>query len=269
MKTIAQTITAALLMSANITDVENFINGLFTGLVQDDDLTKVQACLKDAKDFKADMTEAIADFEKKDIADIIAGAKVMYDLLQHVDADIADCKGMEDDAARIKKWSEIFNNPQQLFQTILANAAANMSGLKADIEKISPDVQKNDMKDLGMDIADILTKTLGPVPGASPNAEWLNYYETLNSSFPGFSSLHAHCAMQTTISMNCADTYAALNKTVKTPNFDPASGIYAVHQETQDQLLWVTRTTPTKHYVDDIEFILSGTGETCNISAKS
>ena len=124
------------------------------------------------------------------------------------------------------------------------------------------------MKDLGMDIADIMTKTLGPVPDANPNAEWLSYYEN-RLTFPGFSSLHAHCAMQTTISLSCADAYAALNKTVTTPNFDPAKGTYAMHSKTQNQSLWVTRTTPVKHYVDDVEFVLSGTGETCNVSAKS
>lgn len=257
-------LSTALLLTANITDVENFLNGLFTGLVQDDNLSHIQTCLKDVKDVKAEMTEAVTDFEKKDIADIIAGAQVVYKLLQGINVDIADCKGMEVDAARIQKWSEIFKDPQQLVQTIFGNAMANMSGLKADIERLPIDVQGDDYKDLGMDVADIMTKTLGPVPDADPSAEWLDYYN-YKASFPGFSSLHAHCAMQTTIQMSCADAYAALDKTVKTPNFDPANGIYAVKQEVQDQSIWVTRTTPVKHYVDDVEFLLSGTGSTCNV----
>ena len=270
MRNIAQTVAVAALMAFNLQEVEEFVNGLLTGLVQDDSLTKVQACLKDAKSVEVDMSTAIADFEKKDLADIIAGAQVMYHLLQSIDTDISDCEGMKDDAARIENWAKIFQNPSQLVQTIMANAVANMSGLKADIEKIPVDVSSGDMKDLGMDVADILTKTLGPVPGANPKAEWLEYYEAPNtSSFPSFSALHAHCAMQTTISSTCDDAYKALNTIVNTANFDPAGGLYAVKQETSDQMIWVTRTTPTKHYVDDIEFLLSGTGSTCTINAKS
>jgi hypothetical protein len=124
---------------------------------------------------------------------------------------------------------------------------ANMSGLKADIENISPDVQKGDFKDLGMDIADILTKTLGPVPQSKLSAE----------TFPDFDMLHAHCGMTTTLGASCSDVYAAISKTVKTPSWDPANGVYAVKQEVEGSSIWVTRTTPTHHYVDDIEFTLS------------
>jgi len=257
---LAKTGAAAVVVATfNIKEVEDFVNGLLTGLVQDDSLTKVQACLKDAKSVEVDMAAAIADFKKGDIAGIIAGASQIGHLLSTVDADISDCEGMQDDAARIKAWSAIFNNPSQLAQTVLANAMANISGLKADIGMIGTDVSKQDFKDLGLDIADIMTKTLGPVPQSALSAD----------QFPGFSSLHAHCGMETTISASCADVYAALNKTVATASFDPAGGIYAVKQEVDGSNMWVTRTTPTKHYVDDIEFTLTGTGATCNIAAKS
>ena len=33
-----------------------------------------------------------------------------------------------------------------------------------------------------------------------------------------------------------------------------AGGIYAMWTATEEESLWVTRTTPTKHYVDDIIF---------------
>ena len=133
---------AAVVATFNITEVEDFVNGLLTGLVQDDSLDKVKACLTDAKSVETDMTAAIADFKKGDIADMIAGVAKVGHLLSTVDADISDCKGMKDDAARIKAWSAIFSNPSQLAQTVLANAMANMTGLKADIGMISTDVNK-------------------------------------------------------------------------------------------------------------------------------
>lgn len=243
----------------NVKEAEDFVNGLLTGLVQDDSLDKVKACLTDAKSVEADMTQAIADFSKGDIAGIIAGAEVIGNLLKTVEGDITDCKGMKDDAERIKAWSAIFNDPSMLVQTILANSMANITGLKADIGQISTDVTKSDFKDLGMDIADIMTKTLGPVPQSGVSAD----------KFPAFDTFHAHCAMTTTLSASCSDVYAALNKTVQTPSWDPANGVYAVKQEVAGSSIWVTRTTPTKHYVDDIEFLLTAKGDTCEVSAKS
>lgn len=257
--TVKTAVAAATLTAFNVKQVEDFVNGLLTGLVQDDSLTKVQACLTDAKSVEVDLSAAIADFKKGDMADIIAGAKQVAHLLSTVEADITDCKGMKGDAERIEKWATIFNDPSQLVQTMLANAMANLSGLKADIGAISTEVTNDDFKALGMNIADIMTKTLGPVPQSTLSV----------AAFPAFDGLHAHCALQTTVAATCADTYAALDKTVKTPSFDPAGGIYAVHQETAGSNIWVTRTTPTKHYVDDIEFSLAESSGNCTISARS
>lgn len=85
---------AAVVTTFNIKQVEDFVNGLLTGLVQDDSLDKVKACLTDAKSVETDMTAAIADFKKGDVADIIAGITQIGHLLSTVDADISDCKGM-------------------------------------------------------------------------------------------------------------------------------------------------------------------------------
>ena len=87
-------------------------------------------------------------------------------------------------------------------------------------------------------------------------------------SFPGFSSLHAHCELSLTINASCADTYAAFDGKLKSFT-DPAGGDYAIVQESAGSSVWVTRTTPVKHYVDDIIFEVSGTGATCNVVAKS
>ena len=105
----------ATLATINVKEAEDFVNGLLTGLVQDDNLDHVKACLKDSEAVEADIKIAVADFQKGDIAGIIAGAKEMGELLKVVEADITDCKGMKDDAERIKAWSAIFNNPSQLF----------------------------------------------------------------------------------------------------------------------------------------------------------
>ena len=54
---------AAILASSvqifNLQQVEQFVNGLLTGLVQDDHLDNVQHCLKDAQTVEKDMAMAI------------------------------------------------------------------------------------------------------------------------------------------------------------------------------------------------------------------
>ena len=90
------------------------------------------------------------------------------------------------------------------------------------------------------------------------------------ASFPSFDSLHAHCQLTTTFQDSCANVYASLDNTVKTFK-DPANGAYALVQEQSNDYVWVTRTTPTKHYVDDIIFTVKNTGNanTCTVVSKS
>ena len=82
---------------------------------------------------------------------------------------------------------------------------ANISGLKADIGDISTEVKNDDFKGLGMNIADIMTKTLGPVPEAALTA----------AAFPAFDGLHANCAMRISVQGSCAAAYTALDTIVK------------------------------------------------------
>ena len=61
----------------SVEQVEQFVAGLFKGLVDKDDLSNIQQCMKDAGTLDTELQTAIGDFEKKDIPDIIAGAEVV------------------------------------------------------------------------------------------------------------------------------------------------------------------------------------------------
>ena len=52
-----------------------------------------------------------------------------------------------------------------------------------------------------------------------------------SSAFPSFDNFHAHCEMATNIKGSCPDAFASLEKTLKTPDFDPAKGKYAMVQD--------------------------------------
>ena len=76
-------------------------------------------------------------------------------------------------------------------------------------------------------------------------------------SFPKFDMFHAHCAMnvvfETASCLHAFDTMKDAGYNWR-PEPNGAKGIYEVWDATEEENLWVTRTTPTKHYVDDIYF---------------
>ena len=147
-----------------------FFNGIITGLVQDDDLESVEKCITDVDGLDVEIAAAVSEFKKGGISNIIKGAKEIGDVLASAKADISQCEEMKTDWARIEEWSKIFKNPSQLLQTVVQNAIANRSGIAADISEIKADEKSGNFKDLGLTIADLLTKAIGEVPQSSGNS---------------------------------------------------------------------------------------------------
>ena len=148
----------------NVDDVEHFLAGLIEGLIQKDDFTKIQGCLKDAQKVDEEMTEAIADFSKGDVQDIIKGVQVIGQLLTELPQDLGDCKDMQGDIDRIEKWAAIFKDPSALINTLIANVVKNFQGILADATDIPTEISADNYDKLGEDVADILVLALGPVP---------------------------------------------------------------------------------------------------------
>ena len=155
---------ATVLAAFSAKELEMFLGGLFKGLLQDDHLDQITACLKDEQTLQQEMTEAVSDFEKKDLMDIVAGVKIVGSILTQVEGDIVDCKGMEGDAKRIENWAQIFKNPKELVSTIFNNALANRQGLANDVTQVAADATSQDFNDMGLTVADIITKTVGAIP---------------------------------------------------------------------------------------------------------
>jgi len=151
-----------------------FINGLITGLVNDDDLESVDTCLKDADSLDVLLQKAIAEFKEGGIQNLINGAKAMGELIEQADIDLGQCEAMSSDWARIKKWSAEFKDPSKLFQIVLINVMANRSGIAADIAEIKADEASGNAKDLGLSVADLLIKVVGEVP-QSPSPDVFLY----------------------------------------------------------------------------------------------
>ena len=151
----------------NIKEVEQIVGGLLQGFVNDDHLDSVELCLKDAQTLDEEITEAVTDFTKKDLTDIIKGIQELGVVAGQFSGDLKDCEGMKADAARVEAWAAIFTQPKVLVPTLIKNVLKNYKTIMADVSDISTEMAADDYKKVGMDFADILVSAVGPVPAAT------------------------------------------------------------------------------------------------------
>jgi predicted RNA-binding protein YlqC (UPF0109 family) len=171
---------------SSVEEVEQFVAGLFKGLVDKDDLNNIKQCMKDAGTLDTELQTAIADFEKKDVADIIAGAKIVGNMVGQLSTDLSDCKSMSTDVQRVEKWAQIFKNPKALEKLLLENTIKHIGAIKTDITNITSDASSKNYEDLGVQVADLLIQEVGPVPqlGTSEMLE-LNSVENVEQFVAG------------------------------------------------------------------------------------
>ena len=95
--------------------------------------------------------------------------------------------------------------------------------------------------------------------------------------FPKFDAFHAHCAMTYTFKeTECLDAFNNMKLAIELWTPEPkAGGLYKIWDATEEENIWATRTTPTHHYVDDIQFVYTAPDAAdfqkkgCTVSAKS
>ena len=75
-------------------------------------------------------------------------------------------------------------------------------------------------------------------------------------SFPAFDLFHAHCAMKVEFKeASCLKAFDIMKDDGYNWHPEPkAGGSYRMYSAIEEETLWVQRVTPTKHYVDDIQF---------------
>lgn len=91
------------------------------------------------------------------------------------------------------------------------------------------------------------------------------------NNFPSFDALHANCAMRAVYPGEaCSTTYSNMRAVILGwKSGDPGKGLYDIKEESANNYIWVTRTTPVKRYVDDISFQFASTSAGCQVSSKS
>ena len=163
---VTQALAAAMIASMNSVHVAEFMEGLFSGLIQDDGLNNLQSCVKDASTLEKVEKALVADYEAHDLLGLCNGVKLIWKTGHQLEGDIADCKAVKSDVQRIEEWTHIFDSPKELVQIIVSNGLANIGTIRSDVSTAMADYHSADFKGTGFQVADILTKTMGKVPSA-------------------------------------------------------------------------------------------------------
>ena len=102
-------------------DVIGFVGGLVMGLVNKDDLGEIRKCLNNVGVLQSEIQQAIGDFEKSDLTDIVNGVEIVGEIILQLPGDLSDCTSIQGDIARISNWGKIFTNPSQLITVVTSN----------------------------------------------------------------------------------------------------------------------------------------------------
>ena len=147
--------------------VEEFVAGMLYGFVQKDDLAELEKCITNLPILEQEVEEAIADFEKGDLSDILKGVEVAGKIIQQLPEDLKDCENIQDDLKRLEAYAQIFTDPTKLAETVFKNFVAHDKAVLADIEDLTEEVKDGSPKayyQAGDDVADVVVQLLGPVP---------------------------------------------------------------------------------------------------------
>ena len=145
---------------------EEFVAGMIYGLIQKDDLPEIQKCLKNGETLEVEITNAISDFSKGDIQDMIKAVQEFGQIVEELPKDLDECKAIDGDIQKIENWAKIFTNPVALVSTLTKNLLANWKDVQADIAKATADYNNSDYYNAGEDVADTVVLAVGPISRA-------------------------------------------------------------------------------------------------------
>ena len=151
-----------------------FLGGLFEGLIQDDHLSAINACVTDVESVKGGVETSIADFKKKDFSHILAGISTLGKTLMQVTGDIATCGKMTADISRVKVWVTKSIQSKDFVNTVIRNILMAGPKVQTDIDTLQKDADAHQDSATGEEAANLLVLALGAIPAATP--ENMDYF---------------------------------------------------------------------------------------------
>lgn len=146
----------------NLKPEEEFVSGLLWGLVQDEHLGEVQACVVDAKSV-VDGVESLAENVQKGWFISAAGdvKDIAHNFSNMLSTSGDDCMHMTKDVDAIKKWAD--RGWLILVETLAGDMLWHRHEIEADVHTIGADWNSGDYSNSGKALADLLTVALGEI----------------------------------------------------------------------------------------------------------
>ena len=115
-----------------------------------------------------DTLTRIKDLAVKDLPHIMNAITTLGQVLVGLEGDFHDCTtGLTNDLHRISTWAAVFKDPKAAAGKIAGNVWAHLPEIYTDINTQMDDMAKNDWKDIGVEAANIMNLSLGPIPEAT------------------------------------------------------------------------------------------------------
>jgi len=144
----------------NPKSVPQFVAGLLDALVEESNLTEIEACYDGAHALEKDLAKAIKAAEghewKSSVEDLYAFASA-------VPAELTTCKNLVSDVGSIKTWAKIFSSKFVLAETIAKNLLLHHKKITTDIKAVGHDWSAQQFFEAGKAAGDALIIAVGPV----------------------------------------------------------------------------------------------------------
>ena len=136
--------------------VEGFLEGAFDA----EGFTDLDKCIKDANTIVSDASEAIHDFEQKDISDISAGLGKIADMIKVIQSSMSDCGHVTADISSMADMVKSFSSPTAFAWHVGKDLLVNGVDIYHDIDNGIKDFKSQSWNNFGKDIGNASAKLL-------------------------------------------------------------------------------------------------------------
>jgi hypothetical protein len=140
-------------------DMYKFTEGLLKGAI-DLSVPSASRCFKDIDDLTTDVEEAVTDFKKMSFSGVKAGIHKVGDVVDEIEADIADCKVSAEDAKKLTEMAKNFKSPWSFIFHMGKNILLDGVDIYNEIESALDYYDKGDYYNYGYQLGEALEHVL-------------------------------------------------------------------------------------------------------------
>jgi len=136
------------------------VEGLLKGAIDAEGFSDIDSCIKDVETLAADAKVAIADFEKKDAADVLAGLKEVAQMITVVKSGMQDCSHIQADWEKLVKMATVFSSPTDFAYHVGKDLIVNKKQIFSEVNTAVTDYKSEDWFGFGYNMGEAAAKTL-------------------------------------------------------------------------------------------------------------